>query len=149
MPTVLARCQVHGDGEFWRSIHDAAVADCPECGKARVQVMTPPRISVYATPNKGAEARAVDARENRWHKDLPAYKRLRHEGLQPRTTDGCHVLEQEAHDRMEIEMGHLIPKDKRGLAHETRAELRENQPSASSDLGVYRRGEGKPRKVTP
>lgn len=46
--------------------------------------------------------------EDRWQRDMPAYQRLRHNGLQPPKIDGCYQLEQRAHSQMEIEMGHLI-----------------------------------------
>lgn len=46
--------------------------------------------------------------EKRWDRDMPAYQRLRANGLQPPKIDGCHQLEQRAHSQMEVEMGHLI-----------------------------------------
>jgi hypothetical protein len=46
--------------------------------------------------------------ESRWEKDMPAYQRLRWNGLQPPKIDGCAQLEQRANSQMEIEMGHLI-----------------------------------------
>lgn len=61
------------------------------------------------TRNKGAEANAVDAREKRWAKDMPAYKRLRQQGIQPKTIDGAARLEAEAETRFEIESGQLLP----------------------------------------
>jgi hypothetical protein len=48
---------------------------------------------------------ATDARERRLSEDLAAYKRLRHEGLQPPTNDGCARLESESISRCEIEQG--------------------------------------------
>lgn len=61
------------------------------------------------TRNKGAEAESVDAREKRWQKDMPAYKRLRQQGLQPKTIDGAARLEAEAETRFEVESGQLLP----------------------------------------
>jgi hypothetical protein len=46
--------------------------------------------------------------EARWERDLPAYKRLRQQGLQPPSTQGCAELEQRAHMRREVEMGRII-----------------------------------------
>lgn len=46
--------------------------------------------------------------EKRMDRDLPAYSRLRAQGLQPRTTKGCAELETRAHSQLEIEMGKLI-----------------------------------------
>lgn len=50
------------------------------------------------------------AMEARWEKDMPAYHRLRRNGLQPPHIDGCAQLEGRAGSQMEIEMGHLIDK---------------------------------------
>lgn len=47
----------------------------------------------------------TDERERRLDADLDAYQRLRREGLQPPTNDGCARLEAEAVSRVEIEMG--------------------------------------------
>jgi hypothetical protein len=69
-------------------------------------------------------------RERQLSKDLDAYKRIRKEGVQPKGIDGCAKLEQRAHDRMEIEMGHLFStpeewgKAKQGMA--LAAEIQEN-----------------------
>ena len=46
--------------------------------------------------------------EKRMERDLPAYARLRAQGLQPRTTRDCAELETRAHSQLEIEMGKLI-----------------------------------------
>jgi hypothetical protein len=46
--------------------------------------------------------------ERRWDKDMPAYARLRRDGLQPRGIDGSARLEATASSQMEIELGHLI-----------------------------------------
>lgn len=49
--------------------------------------------------------------EQRWEKDLPAYRRLRKQGLQPKGIDGCAVAETKAKDRFEIDYGHLAASD--------------------------------------
>lgn len=46
--------------------------------------------------------------EQRLDKDLPAYARLRANGLQPPSTRNAAELETRAHNQMEIEMGKLI-----------------------------------------
>ncbi|MFP4512087.1 MAG: hypothetical protein ACLFRV_03965 [Acidimicrobiales bacterium] len=53
-------------------------------------------IAPSATPTRGdGKAAEVNAREARWHRDMPAYKRLRRDGLQPPQIDGSARLEQE------------------------------------------------------
>ena len=49
--------------------------------------------------------------EKRMDRDLPAYARLRAQGLQPRTTRHCAELETRAQSQVEIEMGKLIAPD--------------------------------------
>jgi hypothetical protein len=61
-------------------------------------------------------SRAVDERERQLDADLDAYQRLRREGLQPPSNDGCAQLEAEAVSRVEIEMGVVrtdMPAEKR------------------------------------
>lgn len=45
--------------------------------------------------------------EKRWDRDLAAYKRLRQQGLQPKTTRHAAQLEAQASTQREIEMGFL------------------------------------------
>lgn len=59
--------------------------------------------------------------ESRWEKDMPAYYRLRRNGLQPSRIDGCAELETRATSQTEVEMGHLfdkqtLPKVEEGMA---------------------------------
>lgn len=60
--------------------------------------------------------------ESQWDKDMPAYKRLRQDGTQPRSIDGCAELETRASTRLEIEQGHVFD-DKKQL-QEAQAAMR-------------------------
>jgi len=51
-------------------------------------------------------------REQQLARDRDAYRRLRAEGLQPRTVEGSAEIEATADHRHEIEMGHVFPKDR-------------------------------------
>jgi|SRR6516164_963903 len=58
--------------------------------------------------------------EARWERDMPAYHRLRMQGLQPPHIDGCALLEQQATTQHEIELGALftpeqMPSVERGM----------------------------------
>ena len=69
----------------------------------------------------GKPAAPQSLMEARWDKDMPAYQRLRNNGLQPIKIDGCADLERRANSQLEIEMGHLIdpkllPKVAEGMA---------------------------------
>lgn len=138
MPTYTFRCDDHGDWEAWRSIHASDPARCPHCELPGRQVFTPPLISVNATPNKGHDARRIEAMEQRWHKDMPAYKRLRKNGTQPKGIDGSAEMEQRAESRLEIEMGKSIPADKQNMAAEVNEQLRENAHNKSFDPSTLR-----------
>jgi hypothetical protein len=57
---------------------------------------------------QGAPPSAQTVMESHWNLDMPAYHRLRMQGLQPKAIDGCAALERHASDQMEVEMGHLF-----------------------------------------
>lgn len=76
-----------------------------------------------ATPGRRAVTVEKDAMEARWQKDMPAYKRLRQDGLQPPAIDGCSVLEAVATHRKQIEMGALVEEKKIKVADSMSADL--------------------------
>ena len=52
---------------------------------------------------RGAQVKAINQREKGWNRDMPAYKRLRDQGLQPRQIDGAALLESSATEKWQIE----------------------------------------------
>lgn len=60
-------------------------------------------------PTRHPGSAQVEAREKRWAKDMPAYKRLRQQGLQPKTIDGAAHIEAKAETRFEVESGQVLP----------------------------------------
>jgi hypothetical protein len=84
-----------------REVHSDYVEDCFGCRIGSVSV------AASAMPSRagGAAAKEINDREARWHKDLPAYKRLREDGTQPKGIDGAARLERDASSKVEIEMG--------------------------------------------
>lgn len=68
------------------------VPGCFGCKVANVQLAP-------LTPHV-EQGRAV---ERQWNRDMPAYKRLRKEGLQPRSVDGAGIHEARAHSAHQIE----------------------------------------------
>jgi hypothetical protein len=144
MPTYVYECPEHSIFQRWMSIHsDSTHGDCPICGYASQKIQVPPLISVNATPNKGASAREIQAREDRWDKDMPAYKRLRNSGLQPRGVDGSAELEARGTSRLEIEMGRIAPdKDSLREGEEVNAAMQSARDSAKA-VGEWFRGEKK------
>jgi hypothetical protein len=72
-------------------------------------------------PNRYPGAVATVAKDAQWEADMPAYKRLRNDGVQPPRIDDSAALEAHATDQFEIDMGKLVPKEmkpqvKEGLA---------------------------------
>lgn len=84
-------------------------------------------VAASATPTRkgGAEAARVNATEKRWEQDMPAYRSLRDQGIQPRSIDGAHDLAQRASDKFEIEAGHVLKtKEQRDFARDAIAEMK-------------------------
>lgn len=68
------------------------------------------RLGAKATPTKASaqETIATEERQKRWDRDMPAYARLRAEGLQPPQIDGSAELEAKARSKTEVEMGEIM-----------------------------------------
>lgn len=81
-----------------RQVHPTYVDDCFMCKVSSVQLST-------GDANSDPKYKEVAAREKRWDRDMPAYKRLRDQGLQPKQIDGSADLERDASTRFEIESG--------------------------------------------
>lgn len=108
-PFYQFRCEDHGDTDEYRSMRDAIVpCDC-WCGKTMVRVFVMPHISAELTPAKRPETVAANARERLWAVDRDAYKRIRQDGIQPRSVLGAAELEKHAETKTEIEMGKIMP----------------------------------------
>lgn len=61
------------------------------------------RFGASAMPTRKPHVNDLVAKEAQWAKDHPAYKALRKDGLQPRTSEGAHELMMTATTRNEIE----------------------------------------------
>jgi len=147
MPTYLYECKMGHREEVWRSIYtkDLKVNDCVRCGEKAHLVFTSPAIAADALPNKLHGVRSVDARERGWDKDMPAYKRLREQGYQPRGVDGAAMAEAAANHPLEIEMGRPLGKEKEvRRAQEIASELMNRDVTKTgSKIGKAKRtGEG-------
>lgn len=86
-----------------RLTHPEYVPGCGPCRWASVA------ISNEAMPTRYPRAAQIAATERQWEADGDAYRRLVRNGVQPRDVDGCAVLEKDASDAVEIEMGMTIP----------------------------------------
>lgn len=108
MPTYRVRCPDHGDVDAWAPIKSGAPKVCPYCDHDVVQVLTPPNISAAATPTRRADTAALVEKEKRWDVDGEAYKRLRANGVQPKSIDGAAEFEQRADSPLEFKLGRVI-----------------------------------------
>jgi hypothetical protein len=61
------------------------------------------RIGGNAMPTRRPMVQRYDATEKQWQKDIPAYRTLRAERLQPRGIDGAHELMMRAETREQVE----------------------------------------------
>lgn len=68
-----------------------------------------PKPSTTPTRTGHDEVIAANEREARWAKDLPAYKRLRQQGLRPKSTEGAALMEAISNTRLEVEHGYDSP----------------------------------------
>lgn len=80
------------------------------CGKKLALVIgAGVNIAPSALEVKGAQARMTTEMEARWGVDMPAYKRMRHRGIQPKQIDGSAALENTVNDQLDVDMKHLTP----------------------------------------
>ena len=63
------------------------------------------RTGTNSTTSRGTRVAEVNTTERNWQKDMPAYKRLRKEGLQPKQIDGAAEIEKKAEHKWQIETG--------------------------------------------
>ena len=61
------------------------------------------RMGANSTTTRGAAVSEINERAKRWDKDMPAYKRLRKNGLQPRQIDGSAEIERRATTAAQVE----------------------------------------------
>ena len=70
-----------------------------------------------STTTRGSQVAEINQRAKNWDKDMPAYKRLRANGVQPKGIDGAAALEAKASTVAEVESRVDVEKlVKRGLA---------------------------------
>jgi hypothetical protein len=93
--------------------HPQYVEGCFACRITSVSV------SSAAMPSRRPIAHEKVQMERRWDKDMPAYKRLREDGVQPRGIDGCATLERHAEHKTQIELGSLVASPKQIKEAET------------------------------
>ena len=99
---------------------------CKNCDKPLTEDELPhregfPYIASSAAPTRSRSARAIEINqtEKQWDKDIPAYKRLRKQGLQPAHIDGAADMEARASTRFEVESGKIYEGKEKQIAEAT------------------------------
>jgi len=64
-------------------------------------------MGTNSTTSRGAKVAEINRTERNWNKDMPAYKRLRANGLQPKKIDGAAEVEKKAQESWQVETGIL------------------------------------------
>ena len=62
-------------------------------------------MGTNTTTTRGQRVAEVNQTESNWNKDMPAYKRLRADGLQPKRIDGAAEVERKAKEAWQVETG--------------------------------------------
>lgn len=96
--------------EVVQSFRDEALTACPDCNGAVTKYYGSVNFSPSSMPTRSSDAATRNAHERQLEKDLPAYKRLRDEGMQPKSTVGAAELETRATTKYEVETGTLVDK---------------------------------------
>lgn len=81
-----------------REVHPTL--DVEGCFGCKVAGVT---FGANTTTTRGQVVGETNQRERSWNQDMPAYKRLREQGLQPRQINGSALLEKHATERWQIE----------------------------------------------
>jgi len=75
-----------------------------DCGGTMSMVIgTGLHIAAAIRGDAGKVVRDADSREDRWMEDMPAYRRLRQRGLQPKQIDGARMVEETCGDQLDID----------------------------------------------
>lgn len=90
--------------------------DC-ECWNCRVRSIS---FAPSAMPSRkgGAEAARINAADKKLEADRAAYKRLRHDGLQPRGINDSAHDEKVVESQFDFDLGMVIPRDQRSRVEE-------------------------------
>lgn len=104
-----------------RETHPVDVEGCYGCKLLGLQI-TP---SAMPSRGQGAVVAGTNEKEKVLHQDRDAYKRLRMDGLHPRTVDGARDLERNVNSQFDIDLGRIIPKEERSRVEEGMAMVRE------------------------
>jgi hypothetical protein len=87
-------------------------------------------------PTRYPETNRIVNTDASWDRDMPAYKRLRNNGVQPPRIDDSAQLESRATDQFEVELGKIVPKNMHDRVKEGLALSRELQVARPKGVTV-------------
>lgn len=90
--------------EIQQSIKDEALTICDVCGGPISRSYDNVFIAPSSMPTRN-EAADIEKQTNIMHRDVAAYKRLRKDGVQPKSVKGAAELEKRAASTWEVETG--------------------------------------------
>jgi putative FmdB family regulatory protein len=103
MPRYDYKCQTcRTITEVQQSFTDEPLTTCDDCGGSISRVYNSVSVASSALPTR-SDAGFIDMDTKRMHADVAAYKRLRKDGLQPKTVKGSARLESTATSKWEVE----------------------------------------------
>ena len=115
MPIYCYRCLDCGlSHEIRHGFDETYEGICDACGGVVRKYFGEVHIAASATPTRGThDGKAIDwagskTKEREKERDMAAYKRLRSEGIQPKSIDGAAQMERAASTRHEITAGTLL-----------------------------------------
>lgn len=108
--------------EVVQSFSDDSLTKC-ECGGDVFKYYGNINFSPSAMPTRNSDVALRNSHEKQLEKDLPAYARLRSEGMQPKSTVGAAEIESRANSRYEVESGTIVDKYLSKRVDETKTQL--------------------------
>ncbi len=115
MPNYDYSCEQGHIFEIYQSFTEEALTVCPEDGEKVHRIIYAAYIASAARPTSPGAIQAVQKNEyeKSLEKDLPAYKRLRKQGFQPKSTLGAAALEAGATTKFEVQSGKISKEPKK------------------------------------
>ena len=114
MPRYDYRCtQCDSVEEIIHGFNDEHSFHCVYCGRAMIKLISGVNIAPSATPSRNSviDLEATKKADKAKDADMSAYKRLRQNGLQPKSINGSAHLEKHAETKSEIQAGRLYSSD--------------------------------------
>lgn len=115
MPNYDYACEAGHIFEMYQSFTAEALTLCPEHDEPIKRIIYAAYIASAARPTSPGAIQAVQKNEyeKSLERDLPAYKRLRKQGFQPKSTVGAAEIEAGATTKFEVQSGKISKNPKK------------------------------------